>query len=139
MNEANPGMVELFGSMAAQAAELKTAARGSVPETVAGWVAPEYAAEAYNKVTLLGGNERLSALQEFMNDWIRLRRNELAVGRLQLRREELEWQRTNGKLVKEKEFEEWMKRPEIQEKYFPKNKGITPETLRKIEEELRLL
>jgi hypothetical protein len=60
--------------------------------------------------------------------------------RLQLDREQLDWQRANGKLQKEKDFREWIKRPEIREEFLPKSKGgITEKTLRKIERELRLM
>jgi hypothetical protein len=52
----------------------------------------------------------------------------------------LEWKRANSKLQKEKDFQEWIKRPEIREEFLPESKGgITEETLRKIERELRLL
>jgi hypothetical protein len=41
---------------------------------------------------------------------------------------------------KEKEFREWLKRPEIRKEIFPElTRGLTPETLKKIEEELHLL
>jgi hypothetical protein len=37
---------------------------------------------------------------------------------LQLDREELDWQRTNGKLQKEKEFRERIQRPEVRREFF---------------------
>src|SRR5581483_10155165 len=41
---------------------------------------------------------------------------------------------------KEKEFRDWVKRPEIRKEIFPElTRGLSPETLKKIEEELRLL
>jgi len=41
---------------------------------------------------------------------------------------------------KEKEFREWIKRPEIRKEIFPElTRGLSPETLKKIEEELHLL
>jgi hypothetical protein len=40
----------------------------------------------------------------------------------------------------EKEFEQWLKRPDIQKKYFPeKAGGITPETWARVEKELHLM
>ena len=40
----------------------------------------------------------------------------------------------------EKEFREWIRRPEIRKEIFPElTRGISPETLKKIEEELHLL
>jgi hypothetical protein len=60
--------------------------------------------------------------------------------RLQLDRDQLAWQRANGKQQKEKDFREWIKRPEIREKFLPKSKGgITKKTIQKIERELRLM
>src|SRR5436190_513576 len=101
MSEAKP---ELFAGMAAEAAELKAAAGGSITETVAGWLAPEYAAAAHQKLAELAGDEKLSALQGLMHDWVKLRGSELASCRVQLRREELEIQRANAAFRKEKEF-----------------------------------
>jgi hypothetical protein len=41
---------------------------------------------------------------------------------------------------KEKEFRDWVKRPEIRKEIFPElTRGLSPETLKKIEEELHLL
>ena len=63
-----------------------------------------------------------------------------SAARLQLDREELEWQRANGKLQKEKEFCEWIQRPEVRDEFLPKIKpGLSKETLEKIERELHLL
>jgi hypothetical protein len=40
----------------------------------------------------------------------------------------------------EKEFRKWLQRPEIRKEIFPElTRGLSPETLQKIEEELRLL
>jgi hypothetical protein len=59
--------------------------------------------------------------------------------RLQLDREQLNLQRANGKLQKEKDFREWIKRPEIREKFLPnRKKGITKKTIREIERDLNL-
>ena len=58
----------------------------------------------------------------------------------ELDREELDWQRANTQAQKEKEFREWIQRPEIRREFLPEiTRGISPETLRKIETELRLL
>jgi hypothetical protein len=51
-----------------------------------------------------------------------------------------ELMRTDGEPRKEKEFRQWIKRPEIRKEIFPElTRGLTPETLKKIEEELHLL
>ncbi len=131
---------ELLAVMAGDTAEIKDAARGSVTDTVANWLAPQYLLAAKEKLRGLTGDDRLAVLQRIIMDWSWLRRGELASARLQLRREQLEWERTNGKLQKEKEFEQWIERPEIRKKYLPdESRGISTETFHKIERELRLL
>ena len=75
-----------------------------------------------------------------MHDWAMLRRGDHSAARLQLDREQFDWQRANGQAQKEREFREWVKRPEIRADLFPEHKGgIRPETMEKIERELRLL
>src|SRR5262245_17697205 len=119
MSKTDPEMAEareLLAVIAGDTADLKEAAQGPVTETVAAWLAPQYLLAAKEKLRGLAGDERLAALQAIIQDWSGLRRGELASARVQLRREELEWQRANGKLQKEKEFDEWMQRPEIRKK-----------------------
>ena len=55
-------------------------------------------------------------------------------------REALELQRANAQAQKELEFLEWLKRPEIRAKICPgSTSGLSEETLRKIEQELKLI
>lgn len=83
---------------------------------------------------------RGEVMRAFVQDWSLLRRGDHAAARLQLDREELEWQRINSKLQKEKGFREWVNRPEIRRGLFPEcTGGISPEALHKIEQELNLL
>ena len=75
-----------------------------------------------------------------MQDWSLLRRGDHTAARLQLDREELDWQRANGKSQKEKEFRDWVNRPEIRKELFPERTGgISTETMKKIERELKLI
>ena len=75
-----------------------------------------------------------------MHDWSLLRRGDHSTARLQLDREELDWQRANSQLQKEKEFREWIQRPEIRAEVLPKCKpGFSQETIEKIERELKLI
>ena len=130
----------MLAEMVAEAQELKTIAGGSVTDAVAAWLAPQYLLAAREKLSASDGTGRLEVLRTFLHDWTLLRRGDHSAARLQLDREELEWQRANGKLQKEKEFREWIQRPEIREEFLPEiARGISRETLRKIEEELRLL
>jgi hypothetical protein len=124
----------------AEAQELKSVSGGSVTDAVAGWLASQYLLAARQKLTESNGAGRFEILRTFLHDWTLLRRGDHSAARLQLDREELEWQRANGQFQKEKEFREWSKRPETLTEFLPKFKlGISPETLEKIERELRLL
>jgi hypothetical protein len=126
--------------MAKEAAELKQAVGGSVTDAVADWLAPQYLLAAREK---LGGAEAArhwEVLRTIIQDWTLLRRADHSAARLQLDREQLDWQRANSQLEKEKEFREWLKRPDIRKEIFPEpSRGITTETLKKIEEALHLL
>ena len=143
MNAADSNLAEtkaLLLGMVAEANDLKSAAGGSVTDAVAAWLAPQYLLAARKKLTATDGLGRFEVLRTFLHDWTLLRRGDHSAARLQLDREELDWQRANSKLQKEQEFREWIQRPEIREEFLPKSKGgITPETLRKIEAELHLL
>ena len=131
---------KMLREMVAEAQELKSAAGGSVTDAVAAWLAPQYLLAAREKLAASDGAGRLEVLRTFLHDWTLLRRGDHSAARLQLDREELEWQRTNGKSQKEKEFREWIQRPEVLAEFLPKTKpGISKETLEKIERELNLL
>lgn len=140
-NEATQAKIRaMLAEMVAEAQELKAAAGGSVTDAVAGWLAPQYLVAAREKLSATDGAGRFEVLRTFMQDWALLRRGDHSAARLQLDREELEWQRTNGKSQKEKEFREWIQRPEIRAEFLPKVKpGISQETLEILERELHLL
>jgi hypothetical protein len=130
----------LLLEMVAEAQALKSAAGGSVTDAVAAWLAPQYLLAAREKLSATDGAGRLEVLRTFLHDWTLLRRGDHSAARLQLDREELDWQRANGQAQKEKEFREWIRRPEVLAEFLPKIKpGISQETLRKIERELKLL
>ena len=139
----NPRIAETVSAlreMTADAAELKHAAGGSITDAVADWLAPQYLLAAREKLSGTEGARRWEILRSFVQDWAMLRRGEHSAARLQLDREELDWQRANSKLQKEKEFREWIQRPEVRAEFFPEHTGgIRPETLKKIERELKLL
>jgi hypothetical protein len=131
---------QLLREMVAEAQALKAAAGGSVTDAVADWLAPQYLLAAREKLAAKSGAERFEVLRTFLHDWALLRRGDHSAARLQLDREELDWQRANSKSQKEQEFREWIQRPEVREEFLPKSKGgISPETLEKIHRELNLL
>jgi hypothetical protein len=132
--------LQVLREMVAEAQALREAAGGSVTDAVAAWLAPQYLMAAREKLTAAGGAGRFEVLRMFMHDWALLRRGDHAAARLQLDREQLEWQRATSQAQKEKDFREWIQRPEVRRELLPELAGgIRPETLRKIEEELRLL
>jgi hypothetical protein len=131
---------KLLREMVAEAQDLKSAAGGSVTDAVAGWLASQYLLAAREKLSATDGTGRLEVLRTFLHDWTLLRRGDHSAARLQLDREELDWQRVNSQSQKEKEFREWIQRPEIRRELFPERTGgFSSETLKKIERELRLL
>jgi hypothetical protein len=131
---------DLLTEMVAEAQDLKLAAGGSVTDAVAAWLAPQYLVAAREKLSATDEVGRFEVLRTFAQDWAMLRRGDHSAARLQLDREELDWQRANSKTQKEQEFREWMQRPEVREEFLPDlTRGISPETLEKIRRELHLL
>lgn len=130
----------MLTEMVAEAQDLKQAAGGSVTDAVAAWLAPQYLLAAREKLTATGADGRFEVLRVFMQDWAMLRRGDHSAVRLQLDREQLDWERANSKSQKEHEFREWIQRPEIRREFLPElAEGLRPETLEKIERELHLL
>jgi hypothetical protein len=130
----------MLTEMVAEAADLKRAVGGSISDAVADWLAPQYLLAARDKLSGTDGARRWEILRAFVQDWAMLRRGDQAAARLQLDREELDWQRANSQTQKEKEFREWIKRPEIRAEIFPDhNRVISAETIKEIERELNLL
>ena len=130
----------MLTEMVAEAEDLKAAAGGPVTEAVADWLAPQYLLAARARLAASGEAGRFEVLRTFLHDWAMLRRGDHAAARLQLDREELDWQRANSKSEMELEFREWLKRPEIRAEIFPdRTGGFSLETLHKMEKELGLL
>jgi hypothetical protein len=109
----------MLREMVAEALELKAAAGGSVTDAVAAWLAPQYLLAAREKLTATDGAGRFEVLRIFMQDWAMLRRGDHSAARLQLDREELDWQRASSKTQKEKDFREWIQRPEVRREFPP--------------------
>ncbi len=125
--------------LAAEARELQAAAGGSVTETVAAWLAPQYLLAAREKLSGATGADRFNVLRTFLQDWSLLRRGDQAAARLQLDREEFAALQAQRQVDKQAEFREWIKRPEVLAELFPDRKaGLSAETIRKIERELKL-
>jgi hypothetical protein len=143
MNRDDSNLAEtksLLLNMMAEAADLKRAAGGSITDTVADWLTPQYLLAAREKLAGSEGTRRWEILRAFVQDWTMLRRGEHSAARLQLDRERLAFERKCAERAKMSEFWKWTKRPEIKNKLWPpKRKGISKATFRKIERELNLL
>jgi len=127
-------------AMAAETAELKRALGGSITETVAEWLTPQYVLAARRQLDAASATERWRLLRLMASDLTALRRGDLSAERLALERERLAFDRLCGERAKEAEFWKWTKRPEIKRKLWPrKSGGLTKTMLRKIERELNLL
>ena len=114
---------------------------GDITAKLARWIAIHLAASAQAMVAYEEDPKlRWARLGDLCNRLARLRRGDLSSQRLSLDHEWLEFERLNTDEEREKAFWEWTKRADIHEKLFPdKQKGLSPETLAKIEHELKLL
>ncbi len=143
MNAPDPSRadaLQVLRDMAAEAQAWKEAASGSVTDAVAAWLGPQYLLAAREKLAAADEAGRFEVLRTFLHDWAKLRRGDHAGARLQLEREELDWQRAASQAQKEKDFRDWVQRPEVRRELFPEHTGgLRPETLVKIERELNLL
>jgi hypothetical protein len=74
-------------AIATEADELKRAVRGSIIETVAAWLAPQYAFAAREQLAELEGASRLKLLRAFVHDWALLRHGDQTAERLRIERE----------------------------------------------------
>ena len=133
--------LQLFESLDDENSFGHKALGGSLTEKLARWAAIQLAANAQAIVANEENPElKWRRLGEFCAQVARLRRDEIASQRLALSRERLELDKLNTDAEQEKTFWKWTERPDIHEKLFPnREKGLSPETLAKIEHELKLL
>ena len=105
------------------------------------WLSVQYALAARALVqSTVDQPARWARLREICADIARLRRSDLFAERLELDRARLAFEQSNTAQKKEQEFWAWTERPDIREKLFPnRERGLSLETLEKIEKELNLL
>lgn len=136
------GIKKLLAGLADEAKQFNESSGGSVTGAVADWLAGQYLAVLKKKLDGDTGGEsekQWHVLRAAVQDFALLRRGDHSATRLALEREELELLKTNLQAQKEKEFAEWLNRPDVREKYFPdKSRGISEETFDKIARELRI-
>jgi len=105
------------------------------------WLSLQYALAARALVRSdVDPSARWARLREICADIARLRRSDLFAERIELDRAWLAFEQSNTAQKKEQEFWAWTERPDIREKLFPdREAGLSPETLEKIEKELKLM
>ncbi len=114
MDNLNPPQ-ELLRKIAELTEESKQAVNGSITEVVGGWLAAEYIGAAHGKLAGADGAHRWEILRACVQDWTKLRRSDQVSARMELTREQMDRNRAQSETEKEKEFREWVKRPEIRE------------------------
>ena len=113
---------------------------GPLTAKLAHWAALHFAAMAHS--IILGADDqqtKWARLRELCADIARLRRGDLYAERISLDREWLALEQSNSAVRRDEEFWKWTEREDIREKLYPEGEGLTPETLEKIERELRLM
>jgi hypothetical protein len=106
------------------------------------WVALQYAAAAQSLAGAKPDDEQhWTRLRHFCADITRLRQADLLTERLTIDRGWLALKQSNTDSEKEKQFWAWTEREDIREKLYPhhEEQTLSPETLAKIENELKLL
>ena len=121
--------LEAVREMVVEARELQSAAGGSVTDSVAVWLGPQYLLATQAKLTAADGSGRFEVLRLFIQDWTLLRRGDQFAARQACRQSQ-----------KEAEFREWIQRPEVRQEFFPdQTGGFRQEMPARIEKELKLL
>lgn len=109
--------------MAALTQELQQAINGPITDVIGGWFAAQYAGSVNGELAAAEGSRRLEILRACIQDWAKLRRGDHTAARMEHDRKQLDWQRAKSEAKKEKEFREWLKRPEIIQELFPKSQA----------------
>jgi len=117
---------ELLRDMAALTRASQQAVNGSITDVMGGWLAAQYAGTIRAELAGAEGPRRWEILRACVQDWTKLRRGDQVTARLQLAREQLDWNRARHQIQKEDEFREWLKRPEIRQQLFPEPKTDSP-------------
>jgi len=101
--------------------ELKQLLTGPLADKLSQWLTLRFAAAAESLSSLdhQDPEAELRILSELSGDVLALRRSQLSAGRLQLEQQRLAIELSKAQAIKEQEFWEWTKRPDIQEKLYP--------------------
>jgi hypothetical protein len=101
--------------------ELKQLLTGALADKLTHWLTLRFAAAAQSLNSLDDPDPKaeLRLLGELSADVLALRRSQLSAGRLELEQQRLAIELSKAQAIKEQEFWEWTKRPDIQEKLYP--------------------
>lgn len=115
---------ESLGELAAEGEELKAGLGGPVADKLTGWLVAHFMAEARAKLAAAKTpDERWSVYQVLAAHLVPLRRGDYNADRLRLEQDRLEVTRRLTREQKDREFEQWFQRPEVKEKFRPKEPG----------------
>src|SRR5215471_14873949 len=104
------------------------------------WIALHLAATSQSLIVSEDNLEaKWNRLNQLANVLSRLRHGDLYSERLSLDREWLDLDKSNALARRDQEFWKWTEREDIRQKLYPEGEGLSPETLEKIERELRLM
>ena len=138
--QARQHALEVVRSLEDEQPDGQASLTNSLSTKLARWAALHLAASAHSIAAEQDPKTKCARLHEFCADISRLRRGDLHAERLTIERERLALQSSNTDAQREKDFWKWTERPDIREKLFPdREAGLSPETLEKIEKELRLM
>ena len=144
MNTPNSNLAEtksVLLKMASETAEFKAAVGGSLADVAADWVLSLYLPALRSQlVSLPDGPERMKLLRLAANDFVAFQRGGNGAARLFLERDRLAFERVRHERATDAKFWKWTKRPDVNDKLRPPNKGgLTTSTLQKIQKELHLM
>jgi hypothetical protein len=105
------------------------------------WIAIHLAATAQTIIAAEPNPQiKWARLRELCSAIYRLRRGDFDAERLSLDQQWLEFEKSSRDHQREKDFWDWVQRPDIRKKLYPDPEpGLSPETLEKIERELNLM
>ncbi len=113
--------LDSLGQTVAEGEELKGRLGEDISEKLAGWMIPNFVAEARAKLAAAKNpDERWSVRLDLCANLVPLLRMKYYGDRLKVEKERLEVTRRLTKEQKDEEFEEWLKRPDVREKVRPK-------------------
>ena len=112
--------LEFASSLTAGDAELQKLLPADLADKLGRWLSLRYAAYARDLAASAAGSDKsLRHFRNFSGFIMALRRGELSAARLAIEQQRLQLELSATEQVKEKEFWQWTRRPEIQGKLYP--------------------